>query len=741
MSTNFNWSNFEEVPKESNSSFDWSQFEETNSKPKQKEVSDNRSMLEKGFEKGTRLIGQAALGGIQRATVGYDIPAIFSRKLGIANAPQEFRQNIFNDIEQLQEQKSRGEWNQEDQEKYDNLVDLIKNPEKMKEFLPKEEKIPHFDVGGLIESGAKQFGVDISPQGADEMALRWIGFIKNPEKAADLLKNGLNLTNAKEIIKALAPTGKEAFRGIGAGSAIQYAAESEFGPVGTMIAAILGDISPSLALKTGTTALNVAKNPIQSIKTAGKTTIQTGKKLAAKGIAKFTPRNKSDLQKAIITDFREAGIQADLGTISGNNIVKWVQSTLAQSGLTGTPLEEFKKSLTSNIVSEYKKLASELGETIYQSKYEAGEALKSGLHEARDIDLSESRDLYNSARERAGSAQVFTGNVVSTIQEIEESLAPGSYKSAEQKAVLDIIDQIKKDVSTPEGGIRGAEVRALINDKIALNDAINYEVQGGTKQLLKRLVHEIDEAILTHGKSDPQFAKEWAVANKKFSEHAKLFRGKVLDQALKTQDPSQIFNKMNTPHGIEQIRKGLNVTPEGRQLFNQLSRYKLEELIGQNMVNSTTQQLNFGNFSKLLEKGQNREIVKSLLGKEGLSRLEKLQKASGTLADTAQKFLNTSRSGIQTADTAIVLNALTSIGLALAGNPWPLIQAGGLYVAAKTAAKLMADPEFLHLVEEAIIESRHPTSKAFKNTGTRLAKRIKDLEEPSIAAIQTIANE
>ena len=62
------------------------------------------------------------------------------------------------------------------------------------------------------------------------------------------------------------------------------------------------------------------------------------------------------------------------------------------------------------------------------------------------------------------------------------------------------------------------------------------------------------------------------MANAKFANHAKLFRGKALSAALKIEDPSLLFSKMNSAHGIDQIKKALTATPEGRELFNQLSR-------------------------------------------------------------------------------------------------------------------------------------------------------------------------
>lgn len=675
------------------------------------------------IEKGARLATQGLIGGIQTGTLAYDIPAIFGKIYGEANAPLEFRQNIFNDLEDLADQKARGQWSEEDQKRWDSNLDLINNPEKMDKFLPKN--IPDFDVASLIEKGAKQFGVDLTPEDTAESAMRWIGFIKNPAKAQELMKNGLNPKNAKEVVRALIPNPKEIARGVGAATAMEYAAAAELGPIGTMIAAVVGDMAPSLALRGGKSAFEFAKNPVKNTK-----------KGLAKGVAAFTPRDKEALQKALITDFREAGVQADLGTVSGNNIIKWIQSTIQQSGLSGNALEEFKKSISNNVVSEYHKLASKLGESVYESRYEAGEALKTGLKEARDIDLGIARKLYNSATERAGTNQVFTGNIGKAILELEQKLEPGSLKSTEQQKVIDVLQKVKNDVLTPEGGIKGAEIKSLINDKIALNDIIDYEVQGGAKKLLMQLVGEIDDAIKSHGSKDPKFAKEWTQANKKFGEHAKLFRGKTISQALKTQDPSLLFSKMNTPHGIAEIKKALTKTPEGIKLFDQLARFKLEELIGKNMVDGTTNQLKFGTFSKLLEKGQNREVVKQLIGPESLSKLQKLQNSSGKLAETAQKFLNTSRSGVHAADLTYAAKLLNDMGSVLSGNPWPLLGSAGGLLGAKRIAKLMADPGFIRLVEDVLLESEKGSESSLQRVGSSLANKIRSLEESSLASVE-----
>ena len=451
-------------------------------------------------------------------------------------------------------------------------------------------------------------------------------------------------------------------------------------------------------------------------------------------MASITPKEKLELQKSIINDFKEAGIQPDLGTISGNSLIARMQDLLTHSTFTGSKLESFKKKISENVVSSYKKISGELGESIYENRHEAGQALKTGLEEARANDVSIARDLYQSAKKRGGQFQVFTGNIVNEIKKIKSELEPGSFKSGEQKTVLDILDHIEQDVLTKDGGIKGASIEALINDKIALNDVINYEVQGGAKKLLGQLVGQLDKAIKSHGAIDPTFAREWTQANVKFSQHAKTFRGKAIANALRTEDAAAVFQKMNTPHGIIEIKKALRGTPEGRELYKNLAAHKLEDLIGKNLVDGVSNQLNFGKFSKLLEKNQNRHVVGTLIGSDRLKQLENLQKATGRIADSAQKFLNTSKTSYVLKDLAIAAKLLIDVGHVLAGNPWPLSKSAGGILLARKAAKLMTDPEFLSLVEDAIKESGNPNSQPFKNIGFRLAKKAKDLEEPVRAA-------
>lgn len=566
------------------------------------------------------------------------------------------------------------------------LSDVYPTESEGKQVGPRELAEPiNLGVRGLIE---KATGLNLHPEGILEKAANWSGFLKDPKKLANLAKSGLS---PKEAAKAIAPTAAEVLRGVSAGTALQAAEEGEFGPIGTIAAAVIGDVVGMGIAGAGKAAKSLITEP---------------KKALAEAAAKFTPKEKVALQKDIIKDFREAGIQADLGTVTDSNLVKWTQSRLAQSGLTGEALKEFREGITNQIKTEYKALAESLGESRFFAKHEAGEAAREGMKAIREADLAATRKYYSEATKALKEgAVVETRELAKAIEKLEKELKPGSIKSTEQQTVLSTIEKLKKDIHTVEGKIKLGDVKELMNNKIALNEIINYEVQGGAKQLLKGVVAEIDRAIISHGKENIPFVRNYITANKKFSEHAKTFRNKTARNLMNAEDPSQIMNKMNSVEGIRSIGKILDKTPEGKNLFNNLKRFQLEKVVGDNLVDSTTQQVKLGTFSKVLEKGKNREIIKEVLGAQAFKRLERLQKNSGRLAEAANKFYNASQSGVAAADVAIMVKALSTISNILAGNPWPLLKIGGGMIGARKLSGLLADPEFLRLTEEVILAS------------------------------------
>lgn len=618
------------------------------------------------LDKAGRLAGQFALGATEMAALPYELAVA---PLAIPGGQEAIGDLFTREI----------------------LSDVYPTEEEGK-FVGQRELAEPLNLGvrGLAE---KATGLDLHPEGILEKAANWAGFLKNPKSIASLAKSGLK---TKDVVKAISPTREDALRGLGAGTALQMAEEGDLGPIGTMAAAVVGDAAGggSLAVLKGSARL--AKHP---------------KKVLSEAAAKFTPKEKLDLQKQMIKDFREAGVQADLGTITDSNLIKWTQSRLAQSGFTGKSLDKFREDLTSQIKNEYKSLADALGEDVLASKHQAGELAVEGMKWIREADLEETRNLYiNATKSLKENSVVEVKKLAKSIENLEKELKPGSIKSTEQQAVLKTLEGIKKDLYTPRGTLKLAKVKDLMNNKIALNDIINYEVQGGAKQLLKNIVGELDRAIISHGNENIPFVRNYISANKRFSNHAKTFRNKTSKQIFNAEDPAQIINKMNTVQGIKNIEKILSKTSDGQKIFGKLKRFKLERMIGDNFIDSATQQIKLGTFSKLAEKGQNKEILKEILGSDSFKRLERLQKNAGRLADSAQKFYNASKSGVAAIDAAILSKGISDISNILMGNPWPLIKTGGGILSARKLGSLLADPDFLKLVEDVLLAAERGNS-------------------------------
>ena len=417
-----------------------------------------------GLEQGARVAGQYALGAAENALLPYEIGAASLASKEAQNIP--YRENLGEELDQLMHQKASGQWTLEDEQFLQHIQEQIADPRKSMEFAQTA------DVG-VRKLAEKITGQDLHPEGVLEKAASWAGFVKNPAKLSEVFKTGVKLP---EIIKAIAPTGREALRGVGAGAALEAAEQGNFGPIGTMAAVVVGD---------------VAGHGLGAGLAGAKKLLTQPKKTLAQVAAAFTPKDKRQLQQDIIKDFRNAGIQADLGSITDSNLIKWTQSRLAQSGLAGKALDEFRHELTDQVKREYKELADGLGNAKFTTSFEAGEVVKESLKKMRDADLAESRQLYTNANKALKeNAFVDPNRLANAIGKLEKELKPGAIKSGEQQSVLNALEKLKRDIYDSEGNLMYARVKDLMNNKIALNDIINYEVQGGAKQLLKGIVSE-----------------------------------------------------------------------------------------------------------------------------------------------------------------------------------------------------------------------------------------------------------
>lgn len=201
-----------------------------------------------------------------------------------------------------------------------------------------------------------------------------------------------------------------------------------------------------------------------------------------------------------------------------------------------------------------------------------------------------------------------------------------------------------------------------------------------------------------------------------------------LDTLIKKKNPTQIFNMTNSVDGIKSLERLLDKTPEGKEIVDGLKRLKFEKMIGENMTDSVTKQLKTGTFSKLLEKGNNREIAQHILGKEGYKDFVYLQDHSSQLSKSAQKFFNSSKTATTMRDISKVSSVL--IGFAT-GNWWLPASVLGSMTSGKVVAKFISDPEFLGMVKDAILANENNDVKLLDSAWREILTKVNE-EAPEL---------
>lgn len=839
------------------------------------------------LEQGTRIGAQLGLGALQGSPAGiaYDVATAPLASKEAMNVP--YREDLGEELDQLMHQKASGQWTDEDENFLQHIQQQIKDPRKSMEFAQTAD----LGIRGLAEAVT---GADLHPEGILEKGANWIGFIKNPTNWKEVAKIGLK---PKELLKAFSPSGTEFARGLSAGTALQMAEEGNFGPAGTIGAAVAADL-----IGHGPKALlNVAKNPKKAL--AQVTNLLTG------------ANSKKEWIRQIVSDANEAGVQLDAGTLTNSNVIKMAQARAAQSALSGTALDNFRKDLSQQIVNGYSKIVDELGTLSFENNHQAAESVRNFVTKEEDKFYRQRQNIPG----EPGEARSLVGRVAveerpNYQEELLNRIAPQEFESSYQAgenlktAAEDIKAPIKQEFNqrwenlneqigrvpagpqaqlarsldvfvndhtgslllgessaearvfqtaqrlrnalmTEGGDLIGVSLEDLIKTKRTLGDVANWEFGGSNFQSAYRhLVGEIDHAIeRTLGGVNPQLRQAYEELNHSYSTFKDLFENKnvmplfepknqnynsmynsflknpdklrsledimfnnprgqqligqikrdyarsiierpnltardlrdleavlgpeygdairefigarqsaieqplpraarqpvlgaqveipetaragkplggravekseharrKLLQYIKKKDSNQIMKMMDTVEGIHKLKRALSLTAEGDQLFNELARFKLSEMIDKKMMDNLKENVKLGTFSGLLKSSGDKAIVSELVGPEAFKQLQLLQKNAGRLADSAEKFYNASKSGTTLADAALVSTAVTG---ALTGNLYLAVPAvakiGGLQV----IGRVLTDKEFLkYLAEAALTDNKEKFMSILKN--------------------------
>jgi len=268
-------------------------------------------------------------------------------------------------------------------------------------------------------------------------------------------------------------------------------------------------------------------------------------------------------------------------------------------------------------------------------------------------------------------------------------------------------------------------VKDVIELKKDLNQIIKYEVKGGVDKLLNPLNHLTRNAVQRYGKTNQPFAFRFNEAERHFADSAKKFRkNKAVESLLNTQNPQQILQKMRNVKTYRELRDLFNRTPEGKQAFQDLSRYLLEDIIGSKLLDKN-KKVSWGNASGMLKDPKIREIVQEIVGPENFNKLKDISKISSGIEEGLRKFANPAGSATKAADIALWLGTIgKGLGQIFSGRIIQGAKTMSYILLPRVMASLMANPKFIQSMVDVAHAGRGTNPTLFLEAAERAARFI-----------------
>lgn len=586
------------------------------------------------------------------------------------------------------------------------------------------ERAADFVTGGLFE-----------PKTAIERGARTTGeFV-----GGSLLPTGAAGEGASVLSRLLkVPRAKELTGTIGAGVGTSLAEEGDLGLLGTLVAGGAG-------LAAGRGLANAGS--------VGKTAVTRGTQgVAARALG-------GTIDGEVLKSARELGIKLTPGALLDSRAAGFIEAKLAQSGLTGEKLNIRRKEVADSLAKAFKRDAEELSSKTFQNTNEALNEVQQGLKSSREFELKPIRQLYQTSKNAVPQGEkIFVPGLAEEVVKLRKELGNTLLKdqATDASKTRNVLEKLEKQLFETQkpsivldakgnpvnpGGKKvqkAISVDDLVGTNVDLNDLINFEVQGGTQQLLKRIKGLVSEELSNYGKVNRKFGKSYSRANKEFADFAKTFRkNKDINRLILAENPGQIAGIGNNISSIQQLERALvnlpssKGVPSGKDLFDKFKRFKLEEVLVNKVIDPITGNVSLKKQSTILNNPNSKALIKEIVGKENFERMQKLSKLSSKLDSKLTKFINGSNSATSIFDAGLSFSIGKDVMMGVATlNPVLAMKGVGKFIAPRLLGNLWADPAF---IDEIIFMANQPVDKSFARSfakaSTRIAEEVKELED------------
>jgi hypothetical protein len=285
------------------------------------------------------------------------------------------------------------------------------------------------------------------------------------------------------------------------------------------------------------------------------------------------------------------------------------------------------------------------------------------------------------------------------------------------------LERLKESWSSPEMLEGYIPIKNIIDAKQDLNQVIKYELKGGVDKLLEPLAGATRNAIQYYGRNyNHEFLNRFNRAEKLFAENARTFRKDPTLRALaKGDSPEKVFGKMNTVKGIRDLERTFGKSLEGKEAFDALKRYKLEDLLGKKLLNKKGE-ISWGKASGMLKEPKTRDLALELVGPENFKKLRDMTKVAEGIEEGLRKFLNTSHTATKHFDIALMVAfPARAIAQLFSGRPIAAAKTAAWTFTPRIAANLMTNPEFMEAVKSTARAGRGNSRAKFLEEAKKAA--------------------
>lgn len=454
-------------------------------------------------------------------------------------------------------------------------------------------------------------------------------------------------------------------------------------------------------------------------------------------IPKSTPAIKSAIKAA-----EAENITLPYSAMTESSMQRWAEKQLQTNPFSKSDYKSLFNRANQEYINSYEKALEKISASQFANKLEAGMAAREGLKSAVKKDktyVDSAYDAMNDVVKKVGDPRIKKTGLVKLGEEMVEDLNKSLIPSTEElgtKASFETLRDSIKELSKGKGKEQGIELSRLLATERSLNDIINWETQGGSKALLKAYKGKVEEAITSYGKKDRIFNDAWQRAKGRFGEHANKYRNDLINSMLFGENPELILHKMGSLDGIKKVKSALTSVDDkqGQQLFKSLKRFKLEDMIGRNVINPGTGEVRYQNVARILNDPRQKPILQELMGPKSYKNFENLQKVAEGISKGFNEFANPSRS----ADTALaggMVSATVGAGLVglATGDLRYLASSASSIAVPKLTARMLTNEKFLQeatkLAKAGNAGNRKAWDQALKGVLTQMQDMTSDFDE------------